>query len=159
MFQKRIILLRLLLFLSILIWYTGIFYNLLIPPNNKAFILSPFIHKFYSSVCHQTDYKTISINGKTLMVCSRCTGLYTGAFLSAFFILLYLKRFKLNTKVLYFSFIPVISDIILYHFGFYSYSKAAAFSTGLFSGSILFIYILASFENSFFVKSKILDDR
>ena len=41
----------------------------------------------------------------------------------------------------------IFADILFYSTGLYGYSKYIAFGTGLFSGSVTFIYILNEFEN------------
>ena len=41
----------------------------------------------------------------------------------------------------------IFADILFYYTGLYGYSKIIAFGTGLFSGSVTFIYILNEFEN------------
>jgi hypothetical protein len=41
----------------------------------------------------------------------------------------------------------ILADILLYSLGLYGYSKIIAFGTGLFSGSVTFIYILNELEN------------
>jgi hypothetical protein len=41
----------------------------------------------------------------------------------------------------------IFADILFYNTGLYGYSKNIAFGTGLFSGSVTFIYILNEFEN------------
>lgn len=43
----------------------------------------------------------------------------------------------------------VLMDVVLVLFNFYSYSKFVAFITGTFFGSVVFLYILSVFENSF----------
>jgi hypothetical protein len=41
----------------------------------------------------------------------------------------------------------ILADILFYNAGIYQYSKYIAFGTGIFSGSLTFIYILNEFEN------------
>jgi hypothetical protein len=50
-------------------------------------------------------------------------------------------------RLLVVSFVLILTDILLYSTGLYGYSKIIAFGTGLFSGSVTFIYILNEFEN------------
>jgi hypothetical protein len=41
----------------------------------------------------------------------------------------------------------IFADILFYRTGLYGYSKIIAFGTGLFSGSVTFIYLLNEFDN------------
>jgi hypothetical protein len=50
-------------------------------------------------------------------------------------------------KLIIISLVMILGDILFYIIGLYSYSKFIAFGTGLFSGSVTFIYILNEFEN------------
>jgi hypothetical protein len=50
-------------------------------------------------------------------------------------------------RLLIVSFALILADILFYTTGLYGYSKIIAFGTGLFSGSVTFIYILNEFEN------------
>ena len=50
-------------------------------------------------------------------------------------------------KLIIISFLMIFADILFYNAGLYGYSKYIAFGTGIFSGSVTFIYILNEFEN------------
>ena len=62
---------------------TGLVVLIFLPP----FIPSSFhmlIKAFFQPVCHQIPDRSFAIDGIVLPVCHRCTGLYTGAWLSIF---------------------------------------------------------------------------
>ena len=142
---------RLVLFILLLIWISGIFVNLIIP---DSVVFNPVISSFYSNVCHQNHLKSFQFSGMYLPVCARCTGIYIGAFAFSIISLFYL--FNTNSlKLLFISSIPLIIDVIFYNIGIYSYNPIISFLTGLFFGSVVFIYILNSLE-LFFKEKKLL---
>jgi uncharacterized membrane protein len=144
-------------FFIILLWCAGFSSIQLFPGNNILSAFFPFIKYNYSLVCHQQEAKSFLVNGIHFFVCARCTGIYTGALVFSF-IFIFLKISPvIRLKAALISCIPAIADIILYNFGAYNYSKITAFVTGLFPGSVLFIYILCSFEN-FFEELKFINE-
>ncbi len=76
-------------------------------------------------------------------------GIYLGAFISSLIVLFYSKKLVLTLIPITVFFSVLVSDVILVQLKFYEYSKTIAFITGLFFGSITFVYILSVFENSF----------
>jgi uncharacterized membrane protein len=106
-------------------------------------------------VCHQQPQKILTIGGVETMVCARCTGIYIGMFLSS--VIFLFKDFSrdFDVKFLIFSSLPMLLDVIMYSCGIYSYSKATAFLTGLFFGSIGFLYFYNSVKellNEIFIR-------
>ncbi len=145
--RKRAI--RIFLFLSLVLWCIGFSFNSLFSGTVAAGITYPFLKKIFHMVCHQLDEKTFNINGAKLFVCARCTGIYLGALASSIASLFYIKRFSLRLKLLYISMVPMLIDVAATTFKIYDYSKMLAFTTGLFFGSVVFIYILIAIENNF----------
>jgi uncharacterized membrane protein len=145
-FIKSVRLFRITIFLLIFVWYLGLSFPIVFS-SSGLYVLTPFIKKIYSNVCHQAAYKCMFFGGQQFLVCSRCLGIYTGMLIfSGFSIFL-----KLNLKNLIFllalSIAFMLIDILLYNIGLYNYSQYIAFGTGLFFGSVTFIYILNEFEN------------
>lgn len=101
---------------------------------------------FYATICHQNKTKSFCGNGISFLVCSRCTGIYFGAFVSSILILgtKRIDQIKFNQQVL-FS-IPMLLDVIFYSIGIYEYNKIIALSTGFLFGSTIFLYILHNAE-------------
>ncbi len=132
---------KILVSVLLLLWILGI---ALLPLFHKSqlIILFPFLKKIYSEFCHQVNYKTINIFGYSLLVCSRCTGIYTGAFISSIALIFMKKNFELNKKLFYTVAIVLLLDVLCSTIGIYDYSKTIAFATGLFFGSVVFAYIL-----------------
>jgi uncharacterized membrane protein len=144
---KNNLLIRTALCLLILIWCTGFSFNSLFTDFQISIVSYPVLKKIYSPFCHQLPAKTLLINNQTLFVCSRCSGIYYGALLISFVSIFIFKSIKIDIKLLYAAILILILDIIFYSINIYSYSKTTAFLTGLFFGSVSFIYILPAFEN------------
>lgn len=149
-YSKNIFLLRLVFFLSILLWLIGLGFHSIFYKSESAAVISPFLKLCYSHVCHQLDSKTFSINGYKLFVCARCTGIYFGAFFASFLSLFIKLKNEHNINYLVYFSLPLIFDVIFTTFNLYSYSKLLAMSTGILFGSIIFIYILETIENSIY---------
>ncbi len=145
--NKRV--LRELIFTAVFIWCMGFTSQSLFSGSGFAVISYPFLKKIYGTVCHQLDVKTFSFLGHKLFVCARCTGIYLGALFMSLLSLFLFPKLKLGLNLLYASVLPVIFDVLMSSFHIYTYSKYVAFLTGLFFGSVVFIYILETVENNF----------
>ena len=133
--------LKLLFFLLILVWIVGILIEFLIPQFEILTMLYPSLKIFYSHVCHQQFEKTISIDGHSLLVCSRCFGIYSGSLVSSF-ILIFFSLIRIHRiKYLILGTLPMIIDVILYSIGIYFYSKQIAFFSGFLFGMVGIVYI------------------
>ncbi len=118
--------------------------------NYSVIIIFPFLKKFYSEFCHQVDYKTINLFGYKLFVCARCTGIYIGSFILSIYFIFVKKNFDLNKNLFYAAAFIMLGDVFCSTTGVYTYSKAISFTTGLFFGSVVFVYILALIDNYLF---------
>jgi len=133
--------LKIIFFIAITLWIVGIFIEFIIPYFNGLSYAYPVISRLYSTVCHQQFEKLIEFNGHHSLVCSRCSGIYLGGFLSSF-ILLFIPTLKIrNGKIILFAALPMLVDVLLYSFGIYSYSKTIALITGLLFGFVGITYI------------------
>jgi len=153
--KAKIRILRASIFIIILLWCAGFSLISLFPQNEIFLVFYPVLKKIYSGFCHQDQEKSIYI-GEYFLVCTRCSGIYFGTLLSAFASIFIFtnKKFHLSIKTGFIFITPVICDIILYNTGFYNYSAAAAFSTGVIFGSGVIIFILSLIENNFFYNPK-----
>jgi len=98
-----------------------------------------------SLICHQQESKLFDFGNYHSLLCSRCTGIYFGAFMNGIVIMIFeIKKFRW-TKFFYFSIFLMIADIIFYQLKFYDYSQIIAIATGLIFGitsiGILFMAI------------------
>ncbi len=130
----------------LLFWILG-FAILPLFHSSSIIVLFPFLKKIYSEFCHQIDYKTINLFGYKLLVCARCTGIYIGGFISSVYFIFRKTNIELNKKIFYTAALLMLTDVIFTTLGIYNYSKAIAFSTGLFFGSVVFVYILTLLDN------------
>lgn len=134
---------RLVLFLLLLVWCSGIYIEWSFPLDEKIAAIVPFLKKTYSLVCHQQKMKLISFSGLETLVCSRCAGIYLGSLLTSLIILFRLPVNNLRIKMLIAAASPMFIDIILSSMKIYHYSKTIAFLTGFLLGSVGFLYLYA----------------
>jgi uncharacterized membrane protein len=133
----------------LLIWCIGFSSPSLFPNSQLIKIFHPVIKNLYGTVCHQQNDKTFIFSGQKFLVCARCTGIYFGALLMSFLSLFFFTKLQLKSKALYFASAPILFDVICSTFEIYKYSKDVAFITGMFFGSIVFLYIASILENNF----------
>ncbi len=145
---------RVILFCAILIWCIGLFLPAVLNDSNSIALINPLLNLFYSKVCHQSELKSIYINGKALLVCARCSGIYFGA-LSASILLLFSIRVEIKklTPMLIASLLLLV-DVVLSTIGIYAYQKSIALITGIIFGSIVFLYISSEIVNFLATKAK-----
>lgn len=131
---------RTLLFVLMLFWFSGIWFECFVHVNEKLIYFYPFIKQSYSLVCHQDQKKIIEAGECRSLVCARCTGIYLSALVLSFVFLF--KQPKQNTPIKYFLFtgILMLADVIFSSVKVYGYSKTIALITGILFGSVLFIY-------------------
>lgn len=135
---------RFLIFILVLVWYAGIFSSCLSRIDSNILKFYPFIKQAYSTVCHQNSEKVIHTSCGTTLVCARCTGIYSGVFLISFISIITPFRKAPHIKYLYYAALPMLFDVISTTMNLYNYSKTIAFLTGLFFGSVLFLYFYRS---------------
>jgi uncharacterized membrane protein len=133
--------LKWLVFILISFWYAG----LLVPCITGSFayikILIPFLKVTYSHVCHQLPQKTMTFNSGGVLVCSRCFGIYTGAFIFSLISLFVNIRLAPKLSILLLFSSPLLIDVIMTTAGVYVYIKLLSFVTGFIFGSVVFVYI------------------
>ncbi len=75
------------------------------------------------------------------MVCARCTGIYFGAMITAILNLLPVSV-SISKRLLFYSAIPMVVDVILINLGVYQYNKVISFITGnIFGASVIYFYL------------------
>lgn len=124
----------------------GIFWLLIILTNHivhiipEAVKLFPFSYLLTSTVCHMETEKLLFIADLPTMTCARCTGIYFGAFITSISILFISKTIVAKFRLLIFTSIFMLADVLACNLGIYKYSHPIAFTTGLFFGSVIFLY-------------------
>jgi uncharacterized membrane protein len=139
------VLFRLTLFTLMLIWSIGILYPMFPAENHDKFI-EFLLAAVYSTVCHQQAEKCISIDGSRMLVCARCAGIYSGALFIALTAIL-LKKLRINNTILFTALTVLCADVLSVFIGIYDYSKIIAFTTGMFFGISIYLYLLIELEN------------
>jgi uncharacterized membrane protein len=108
-------------------------------------LLAGLIYNLFSYVCHQLPERSLDLDGHSLAVCSRCTGLYTGFALS---VLLYplarsLKRVDTPRLVwLLLALVPFGLDWSLGYFELWANTHLSRFLTGALLSSVAAFYIV-----------------
>ncbi len=112
------------------------------------------------SVCHQLPSRSLAIGNAVLPVCSRCSGIYMGFFVTAI-ILFIMFRGKENDLpppyiLIIFSifFLSMIIDGIASNFGLYNTNNNIRFITGLLCGSSVMVITYPVFVFQYYKQSK-----
>ena len=95
-------------------------------------------------ICHRLPERTFKIKNHYFPVCSRCTGIYIGAF--SYFIFVYFVYVQYNIPVILAAILmvlPTFSDGITQFFGFRESNNTLRFFTGLIAGVGLGILVKA----------------
>lgn len=154
--HPQIFFLRISFFLIIFLWVLGFSSPLFFSKSDSTIILYPLLHKIYSGVCHQLDYKSFSSFGYHFHVCARCSGIYIGALIGSILTLFYSNQKHLNIKYLYVGALPMLIDVLFQSINIVPYIKISTFVTGLIFGFTVFIFFLSAIENYFLIhKTKI----
>jgi uncharacterized membrane protein len=149
---KKYFLVKVIPLILLLIWLAAIFSSFLLPLSKSFSLLSILFMKMFASVCHQ-DHDKSFILGKHIYVCARCAGIYLGCFVSAL-VLLFGSKIKFNNlKILFVTSTLLMTDVFLVNLGLYEYSHTIAFITGFLFGTVVYIFLISSFED--FVLKKI----
>lgn len=113
--------------------------------NNESSAISTlrFLSQF---ICHRIPERTFQIKGHYFPVCSRCTGIYLGAF--SYFIYAFFFYIDYNFILILSGFlmvIPTTTDGLTQLFSSRESSNILRFATGLFAG-IGFAILLKAFK-------------
>ncbi|MEP0861809.1 MAG: DUF2085 domain-containing protein [Ignavibacterium sp.] len=146
MLNKKVFSLKLILLVGIILWNIGIFSPCIFGKDNL--FIYYLIKFFYSPVCHQKIEKSFTCNHLQLMVCARCTGIYFGAMITAILNLLPVSV-SISKRLLFYSAIPMLVDVILINLGVYQYNKVISFITGNIFGASVFIFIFEAIKDYF----------
>ncbi len=140
---------KMLLFLMMFIWCTGIFFPVLSMTGQSYLVSHIILNKIYSLVCHQENSKSFFIYGIEIEVCARCTGIYLGALIISVPALIFSKLKFHSKKILFISIGIMTADVLLYSAGAYHYSRFVALLTGLILGSVAILYIFDGIDEYF----------
>ncbi len=141
------------LFLPAAVFLSGIMLFISFIPVNFGTEESPFLYlagkTLAGKLCHQNPMKTPEIFGDKILLCSRCSGIYSGAFLTGSVLLLFgiitRKRLSNPFRIPAFLILPAAADVMFYNAGVYDYNLIIAWVTGFLSGSGVILYIWNDF--------------
>jgi len=111
------------------------------------------------SVCHQLPERSMLLGITYMPVCTRCSGLYVGFFLSTLLLFLFYRRRQSDMPPLYIIIISCLFIVSTFIDGFLSYLGAYETSnliriiTGYLSGSGLAVFIFPVFIFQYYSKS------
>ena len=120
--------------------------------------IGTYIYLFFSKCCHQIDSRSFKIFGYKLAVCSRCTAIYLGFFLSVIlypFIRKIRNREMPNIWILIFPVLLLAADTLLDLFEIYKNGFVSRSITGLLIGFVLPLFLIPGFINFVFGSVKI----
>jgi len=137
-------------------WIVGFSIFSYLPREHWIQAFYPFAKLSYGTVCHQIDEKSFVRGGVHFLVCSRCAGIYVGAFIALLFLLLTLKwNFFSNWYFFAAGFVLLLTDVVINNFLFAEYFKMSAFLSGyLFSFLAVNFTIFELKRNIFIDESK-----
>ena len=148
--KTKLILAIILIFIAI--WIAGFSMYSFLPQNNPLQAFYPFLKMNYARVCHQTLDKSFEMNGSYFLVCSRCTGIYLGAFVGVLLLTFPIIKNLYSSYKYFFAFsLVLLIDVLVNNFIFTDYNKTTAFFSGyLFSFFTVNFVILELKRNHFF---------
>jgi uncharacterized membrane protein len=125
------------------LWLTMIVAAPYLLTNSRA-LPALWLYQCFSSICHQIPERSFHVSGVPLAVCSRCTGLYFGAF---FGMLLYPLLRRINNhewphrRFLVLALLPTVIDLGGNALGLFTNTFASRTITALLAGMVAAFYI------------------
>ena len=107
--------------------------------------LAHTIYRTFSYVCHQIPERSLTIAGRTLAVCSRCTGIYSGFSLATMIYPLVWSLRRIDApprKWLFLAATPLAIDFALEFFGIWHNTHTSRLVTGVLLGSVAVFYVI-----------------
>jgi uncharacterized membrane protein len=111
------------------------------------------IKNFYGKICHQIEIRCFAFNGKPMLICARCTGIFSGMFF-LFLILLIFENLRMmidriNYKRIFIFLLPLLIDWTINFIFKIETTNFVRFLTGF-----IFSFIPVYFLNSIIINSK-----
>lgn len=119
---------------------------IIIIPFSANIISLIYIKNLFSFACHQIPGRSFYINGKPMIICSRCFGIYTGItillLLSLFLKSIHQYILKFNLKFILIFALPLLIDWIINFLLSINFSNIVHFLTGIIFSIIPAYFIL-----------------
>lgn len=112
------------------------------------------------SVCHQLSSRSLTVGNIILPICSRCSGIYTGFFITAIILFIMFRKKESDLPPLYILiiftifFLSTIIDGIASNFGLYNTNNNLRFITGFLCGSSIMSITYPIFTFQYYKESK-----
>ena len=119
-----------------------------------------FIQSIGFSVCHQLSARSLHFGDIIIPICSRCTGIYTGFFISALVLLILFRKKENDLPPLYIMiiliifFLSMIIDGAGSYLGLYETNNIIRFITGLLSSASIMVILYPIFVFQYYQNSK-----
>lgn len=119
-----------------------------------------FIQSIGFSVCHQLQVRSLHFGDIIIPLCSRCTGIYTGFFISAVILLILFRKKENGLPPLYILiiliifFLSMIIDGAGSYLGLYETNNIIRFITGFMSGTSIMVILYPIFVFQYYRDSK-----
>jgi uncharacterized membrane protein len=104
---------------------------------------SDFSHSWLLTICHSNPNRSFTLWGHSMILCSRCTGIYFSLTLGLIISFFISFPYQLRNKRLLFlgiSFVFMVIDVVFDWLGIWSNSIVSRFLTGLLVGFSLSIF-------------------
>ncbi|MDD8019614.1 MAG: DUF2085 domain-containing protein [Acidobacteriota bacterium] len=116
--------------------------------ETRSSALASLVYTLYSPFCHQHPLRSYYLAGRQLTVCSRCTGIYAGFFLSTLLYPFWWKRLKnwieARPVLIVASALPMGLDVLLFILGLWNSPLFIKSLTGfIWSGWLPFFWFKA----------------
>ena len=117
------------------------------------------VDKIGASVCHQLPARSLQIGDIILPVCARCSGIYTGFFISAIVLFILFRKRENGLPPLYIIvilalfLISTITDGIISNFASFNTNNIIRFITGYLCGIAMITIIYPIFNFQYFKES------
>ncbi len=119
-----------------------------------------FIQSIGFSVCHQLPARSLHFGDIIIPICSRCSGIYTGFFISAVILFILFRKKENDLPPLYILvillifFLSTIIDGIASYAGFYETNNIIRFITGFLCGASIVVIVYPIFVFQYYKNSK-----
>jgi uncharacterized membrane protein len=115
---------------------------------NFEYALNLISNYLFSLICHQDPNILMEINGKSLMLCPRCTGLHLGFFFMLL-VMLPLEKNSIKLKGRFFKWLCIAAlaflffEWLLAQFDIISSTNTSRYFSGIFAGAAFCQFVLA----------------
>lgn len=120
--------------------------------HESSFLGYSWQHKVFDLLCHQDPLRSYTLNGETMALCTRCTGIY-GSFAIIVLLMPVIARFftvinEVMVKLILVTIVLNLADVLLNSIGIWTNTLHSRFLLGVIFGGSLALLL----TNEFFKK-------